>query len=81
MKIHILKTLKLISQDSDKIALNNLEVLINRGQKQFLIGNEFIEVLNQMKTENLISTDENSWYYKITDEGLTYLQMSINNDN
>ncbi|WP_294318412.1 hypothetical protein [uncultured Chryseobacterium sp.] len=74
MILKILKTLELINKASGKIALNNLEILSNKGQNEPLLGGYFIQLLRQMKQERLIDSDKNEWYFSITQKGLDYLK-------
>lgn len=74
MLLKVLKVLELINKGSGKIALNNLEILSNKDIGEPLLGGYFIQLLKDMKQRKLIKSDENGWYYSITEKGLDYLQ-------
>ncbi|CAI9680499.1 MULTISPECIES: hypothetical protein [Elizabethkingia] len=75
LKIKILENLKLVVKGSNKLPLNNLEILVNSGLKEHLLGGQFIELLNTLKMEGLITSNENNWYFSITQKGLDYLAV------
>ncbi|WP_299883578.1 hypothetical protein [uncultured Lacinutrix sp.] len=72
-KIKILEKLKLVKDGSNKLPLNNLEIIVNSQEEEQLIGKDFIDLLEIMKNEKLILSDNNNWYFHITENGLDYL--------
>lgn len=75
-KVKILEKLKLVKEGSGNLPLNNLEIIVNSQEEEQIMGLEFINLLKRMKDEGLISSDENNWYFQITDKGIKYLSLN-----
>ncbi len=73
-KIKILEKLRLVKKGSGRLPLNNLEIIINFDGEINVIGGELISLLKEMEKEEIINSDENGWFYSITEKGLDFLE-------
>ena len=71
-KIKILEKLNSVKNGSNRISINNLEIIVNVNEKISLLGGEFLQLLGEMKKDGLVSS-EDDWYFSITEEGIKYL--------
>ena len=77
-KIRTLQVLGKLHKSSPKIEYKRLSILINtelfnKDDDEPLWGNEFLNLLKDMKKEQLITSDNDDWFYSITEKGLEYL--------
>ena len=73
-RIKILEKLRLVKKGSGRLPLNNLEIIINFDGEINVIGGELISLLKEMEKEEIINSDENGWFYSITEKGLDFLE-------
>ena len=81
-KLRILKVLEAINKAQSRIEYKRLDILINTNlfnieSDKPLWGGELLELLKEMKVENLILQDEEKKYL-ITKNGLNYLEKNSN---
>ncbi|GEM_PF-1840181 len=80
-KIRVLKVLKTIHKAKSRIEYKRLSILINtelfnKNNDEPLWGNELLDLLKEMKKEQLITSDKDDWFYSITQKGLEYLEKN-----
>lgn len=75
-KIKILEILNSVKDGSGKIPVNNLETLVNFNNNLNVVGGEFLQLMLEMKTEELITSNESEWNYSITENGIEYLKKN-----
>jgi DNA-binding PadR family transcriptional regulator len=73
-KIKILEKLNIVYKGSNRLPLNNLEIIINFDNEINVYSKELTDLLKEMKSEGLITSSENDWYYSITEKGIKYLE-------
>ncbi|WP_336690430.1 MULTISPECIES: hypothetical protein [unclassified Chryseobacterium] len=78
-KIRVLKVLETIHMAKSKIEYKRLDILINSNlfnteNNAPLWGYELLNLLKEMKEQQLIISDESNWFYSITPQGLNYLK-------
>ena len=73
LKSKILEKLALIIDSRGRLPLNNLELIVNSGETTFILGQNFINLLEEIKKEGLIKSDDKNWYFSITKSGLNFL--------
>ncbi|WP_334126773.1 hypothetical protein [Empedobacter brevis] len=80
-KIRTLQVLGKLYKSSPKIEYKRLSILINtelfnKNDDEPLWGNELLNLLKEMKEEQLIISDKDDWFYSITEKGLQYLEKN-----
>jgi len=80
-KIRVLYVLGKLNESSPKIEYKRLSNLINtelfnKDNNDPLWGNELLDLLKEMKKEQLITSDNDDWFYSITQKGLEYLEQN-----